>query len=197
MFLRPPRSTLSSSSAASDVYKRQLLDRAVAAIQDDGDVAIGLAGGDPAVYLALPRRERPHGVIRAARRRARARAQAAVQTRQKRADAVEQLALAVGEVAVLAVQDEAHQHVVVDEDRQGDDVVDADSPVVLVVQGAFAKTREGHRVADPVRASTPPSRMKADQRMLREEAVEAEAILDAETRVGKADDVAAPASQMA
>src|SRR5665648_286138 len=48
MIRRPPRSTLSSSSAASDVYKRQVLeqlaDALLVAVAPDDDVGVALDG---------------------------------------------------------------------------------------------------------------------------------------------------------
>src|SRR5665648_212950 len=42
MIRRPPRSTLSSSSAASDVYKRQILDREGAEVAGDAFVRVAV-----------------------------------------------------------------------------------------------------------------------------------------------------------
>ena len=46
MILRPPRSTLDRSSAASDVYKRQVLDDADDLEGDDVDVVVGAVDVD-------------------------------------------------------------------------------------------------------------------------------------------------------
>src|SRR5664279_1270877 len=131
-----------------------LLDGAMAAAEDGADVAVGLAGGQPAVHLALLGGEHVRHRTCLARRGDLVRAQAAIKTRQDRPDAIEQLAFAVGEIAALAIEDKADEHALVDEDRQGNDVIDADAAVVLVVERAVAKAAERHRVADPVRAAS-------------------------------------------
>ena len=46
MIRRPPRSTLDRSSAASDVYKRQVLERALQAVGEPYDVVTYVAEGD-------------------------------------------------------------------------------------------------------------------------------------------------------
>eukprot|EP00658_Telonema_sp_P-2_P051170 TRINITY_DN39204_c0_g1_i1.p1 TRINITY_DN39204_c0_g1~~TRINITY_DN39204_c0_g1_i1.p1 ORF type:complete len:131 (+),score=37.19 TRINITY_DN39204_c0_g1_i1:113-505(+) len=45
MIRRPPRSTLSSSSAASDVYKRQILSLLVLTLHLDLNIVVGTGGG--------------------------------------------------------------------------------------------------------------------------------------------------------
>src|SRR5674536_110646 len=66
MIRRPPRSTLSSSSAASDVYKRQgagphrAADRGAGGVHRGGAPAAGRAAADP----AGPGPDRAHGSVR-------------------------------------------------------------------------------------------------------------------------------------
>src|SRR5450756_812566 len=78
MIRRPPRSTQSRSSAASDVYKRQVLDRPV----EPGDDSLVVAGilPSPSFFLgALATKQsilplQLHGLLRGACHRARVRA---------------------------------------------------------------------------------------------------------------------------
>src|SRR5678815_4725355 len=61
MIRRPPRSTLDRSSAASDVYKRQ-----VHLLEDAVHVGLRLAHRQPADAVAVPVTHRAHGVRRLA-----------------------------------------------------------------------------------------------------------------------------------
>ena len=57
MIRRPPRSTLDRSSAASDVYKRQVVDRAALApggVDDTGELARGVDGLEVGLHEGQP-----------------------------------------------------------------------------------------------------------------------------------------------
>ncbi|MDQ6684071.1 MAG: hypothetical protein M3Z16_03000 [Pseudomonadota bacterium] len=167
----------------------------MAATEDRADISIGLAGRDPAKDHALARRKRVEPMISASRGDARP-AQLLVEPRENRADAIEPLAVAGAEIPADPVQYEADQDVVVDQDRQGDDVVDPDPAVVLVIQRALAKSRERQRIADPMRPATAASGVKAHQRMLGKESIEDASVVGAQPCVGKADHLAVPGLQM-
>jgi hypothetical protein len=120
------------------------------------------------------------------RARLRERVRLPVERRERNAHQVEQLALAVAEIAPLAVEYEAHEQAIVDIERQGERVVEADARVVVGV-----KRRRAERRAQQIKCGARRRRVRcgAHQRMLAEMAVDASSS-GQPTHAGIADDAA-------
>src|SRR5881275_3277483 len=114
-----------------------------------------------------------------------------------RAQYVEQRALAVGEVAPRAIEHEADEQPVAYEDRQRHGVIDANLPVVVVIERAFAEACGRQAVADALRDATTVVAMEAHQRMLLEMAIERRSRVRTQAGAGQSVDVAAAAHQVA
>ena len=89
----------------------------------------------------------------------------AVGERKRRADDVEVRALAVIEIAMRSIEHEADQRAVVNMERNGDRVRDADALVVLAIQRRAAKRRRRKRVRNAVCAAVLMRRVVAHKRM--------------------------------
>ncbi len=175
--------------------------------EDLGDVAVGLARSDPAQHVEFARGERQPRRPRQRCHRARIAAPrptrsfehcaAAKQTGDRRAYPIEQRHLTIVEVIAGAIQHEADEPTLSHVHRQCHGVVDADRPVVLVIQRGLTECGKRHRVADAVHELTAVDGVVANQRMRVEMPVEARACLGADRARWKADDVAAVAAQVA
>jgi len=110
-----------------------LLDGARARAEDRGDVAVRLARRNPVEHLALARREQRGGAVerRVGGQRVRVldRDGEPVEVREVRARELREVALAVGERAAAAAEDEADQEPPVDVDRHRHRVRGADRAV--------------------------------------------------------------------
>src|SRR4029079_14827590 len=85
--------------------------------EDRADIAVGLAGGEPAQDVLLARGELP--LLRGRPAGAAERGAEAVEGAEVRADEIQRVALGVIEASSAAVEDEAHQQPLVDVDRHG------------------------------------------------------------------------------
>ena len=101
-----------------------------------------------------------------------AREQVAVERGQRLAHQVQEHPFALAEIALAAVQHEAHEQAAIDHQRDGHRVVNPDLAVVLVIERAFAELTLREQVADPPRSAAEMVGVIAHQRMHVEELIE-------------------------
>ncbi len=110
---------------------------------------------------------------------------------------VERVALCFVEIAALAVEHEAHEKAPVHVQRQRHHAVDADAAVVVGVERSSPELRIREGVADTVRGAARRLRVVEHQRVLVEVRVERCPLARGEGAVGRAEDRAATAREVA